>query len=236
MAKSATGKRRPAAKKFQIRRPRESKSKRRQRALEIVDRLHGEYPDANCELDYSTPWELLVATILSAQSTDVRVNKETPALFARYPTIKDMAESDQEEVEEMVRRTGFFRNKARAVREAAAAIMERYGGEMPSKMDDLLTLRGVARKTANVVLGTSFGIASGFVVDTHVHRLSQRLGLSRQDDPQKIEKVLMEILPKEEWIFTGHALIWHGRRVCDARKPACDRCTLSDICPSSTAE
>ena len=235
MAASKTGKASAKKKSFEVRRWRESKSKRRERAKAIVARLHGEYPEADCELNYSTPWELLVATILSAQSTDVRVNKETPTLFARYPTIAAMAESSQEDMEEMVRRTGFYRNKARAVREAAAAVVENFGGEMPANMDDLLTLRGVARKTANVVLGTAFGIASGVTVDTHVNRLSHRLDLSRQKAPEKIEQDLMDLLPQEEWIFAGHSLIWHGRRVCDARKPACDRCTLNDLCPSSTA-
>ena len=237
MAASKTGKASARAKKksFEIRRWRESKARRRERAKEIVARLRGEYPDADCELNYSTPWELLVATILSAQSTDVRVNKETPALFARYPTIESMAQASQEDMEEMVRRTGFYRNKARAIREAAAAVVETFGGEMPANMDDLLTLRGVARKTANVVLGTAFGIASGITVDTHVNRLSHRLDLSRQNTPEKIERDLMDLLSKEEWIFAGHSLIWHGRRVCDARKPACDRCSLSDLCPSSAA-
>ena len=236
MAASRTGKKAsPKKKSFQVRRWRESKSKRRERAKEIVARLHDEYPDADCELNYSTPWELLVATILSAQSTDVRVNKETPALFARYPTIEAMAEASQEDMEEMVRRTGFYRNKARAVREAAAAVVENFGGEMPANMDDLLTLRGVARKTANVVLGTAFGIASGITVDTHVNRLSHRIDLSRQKAPEKIEQDLMDLFPQDEWIFAGHSLIWHGRRVCDARKPACDRCALNDLCPSSAA-
>ena len=236
MAASRTRKKAPTKRKsFKVRRWRESKSRRRDRAGEIVARLHDEYPDADCELNYSTPWELLVATILSAQSTDVRVNIETPALFARYPTIESMAEAPQEDMEEMVRRTGFYRNKARAVREAAAAIVENFGGEMPANMDDLLTLRGVARKTANVVLGTAFGIASGITVDTHVNRLSHRLDLSRQKSPEKIEQDLMDLLPQEEWIFAGHSIIWHGRRVCEARKPACDRCALNDLCPSSAA-
>ena len=235
MAASKTRKASPKRKSFQVRRWRESKSKRRERAKEIVARLHDEYPDADCELNYSTPWELLVATILSAQSTDVRVNKETPALFARYPTIEAMAQASQEDMEEMVRRTGFYRNKARAVREAAAAVVENFGGEMPANMDDLLTLRGVARKTANVVLGTAFGIPSGVTVDTHVNRLSHRLDLSRQKSPEKIEQDLMDLLPQDEWIFAGHSLIWHGRRVCEARKPACNRCTLNDLCPSSAA-
>lgn len=221
--------------KFRVRRRRETKVQRRARAAEMVRRLHLEYPDADCALHYSSPWELLVATILSAQCTDKRVNQETPALFARYPSIRDMAEAAQEDVEELVRRTGFFRNKARALREAAATIVASFGGELPLDMDGLLTLRGVARKTANVVLGTAFGVPSGVVVDTHVHRLSHRLDLSREDDPDKIERDLMGLIPQDEWIFTGHALIWHGRRVCDARKPECDRCVLSDVCPSSTA-
>jgi endonuclease-3 len=225
-----------AAKKFKARSQRESKATRRERVDEIVRRLHELYPEADCALSYSSPWELLVATILSAQCTDERVNKETPALFARYPTIEAMASAGQEEMEEMVRRTGFFRNKARAIREAAAATVVDFGGELPRDLEQLLTLRGVARKTANVVLGTAFGIPSGVVVDTHIGRLSQRLGLTKEASPEKIEKVLMELIDRDEWIFTGHAIIWHGRKVCDARKPLCSECRLSDICPSSIAE
>ena len=233
-ATAARGKK-PASKKFKIRSRRESKAVRRERAAEIVRRLHDLYPDADCALTYSSPWELLVATILSAQCTDERVNKETPALFARYPTIDSMAAAGQEEMEEMVRRTGFFRNKARAIREAAAAVVEEFNGELPRDLDQLLTLRGVARKTANVVLGTAFGIPSGVVVDTHIGRLSQRLGLTRETTPEKIEQALIDLLDRDEWIFAGHAIIWHGRRICDARKPLCAECRLSDLCPSSTA-
>jgi endonuclease III len=221
--------------KFKLRSWREAKAKRRERVATIVDRLHRDYPDADCALTYSSPWELLVATILSAQCTDQRVNQETPALFARYPTIVEMAAAGQEEMEEMVRRTGFFRNKARAIREAAAVVVDEFDGELPRDIDSLLTLRGVARKTANVVLGTAFGIPSGVVVDTHIGRLSQRLGFTRETDPGKIEQALIALLERDEWIFTGHALIWHGRRVCDARKPDCAACQLRDLCPSSTA-
>ena len=236
MAKATTGRaRKSAGKKFKIRSWRESRARRRARVATIVQRLHRDYPDADCALTYSSPWELLVATILSAQCTDERVNQETPALFARYPTIEAMAAAGQEEMEEMVRRTGFFRNKARAIREAAAAIVNDFGGELPRDLDDLLTLRGVARKTANVVLGTAFNVPSGVVVDTHIGRLSQRLGFTRETGPEKIEQALIDLLEQDEWIFTGHALIWHGRRVCDARKPDCPACQLRDLCPSSTA-
>lgn len=197
-------------------------------------RLHTLYPDAECALSYSSPWELLVATILSAQCTDERVNKETPSLFARFPNVKAMAEASQEEVEELIRRTGFFRNKARAIREASISIVDNFDGELPQNMEDLLTLRGVARKTANVVLGTAFKIALGVVVDTHISRLSQRLGFTKETNTDKIEQVLINLIDQDEWIFVGHAIIWHGRRVCGARKPMCDNCTLSDLCPSST--
>ncbi len=194
--------------KFKIRSWREARAKRRARVAEIVTRLHRDYPDADCALTYSSPWELLVATILSAQCTDERVNQETPALFARYPTIAEMA---------------------------AAVVVDNFNGELPRDFDDLLTLRGVARKTANVVLGTAFGIPSGVVVDTHIGRLSQRLGFTKETDPGKVEQALIDLLERDEWIFTGHALIWHGRRVCDARKPDCTACRLRDLCPSSTA-
>ena len=218
---------------FQVQIWDETESQRRDRLRIILDRLHAEYPDAACELNYSSPWELLVATILSAQRTDVRVNKETPALFAAYPNVHAMAEASQEEVEELVRRTGFFRNKARAIREAASAVVNNFDGVLPSNMDDLLTLRGVARKTANVVLGTAFGIASGVTVDTHVKRLSSRLDLSRHNNPEKTEQDLMKLMPMAEWIFTGHAIIWHGRRICDAKRPICKACVLNDLCPSA---
>ena len=236
MASARTKSDRPRkADALEIKRWRESKTRRGERVREIVRLLHAGYPDAHCALNFSTPWELLVATILSAQCTDERVNKETPALFARYPTVESMAKASQEDVEDMVRSTGFFRNKARAIREAAAAIVQDFGGSLPNSMEELLRLRGVARKTANVVLGVAFGIPSGVVVDTHIHRLSRRLGLTGEESPEKIEDDLMELIPREEWIFAGHALIWHGRRVCDARRPACARCALSELCPSSTA-
>ena len=171
-------------------------------------RLHTLYPDAECALSYSSPWELLVATILSAQCTDERVNKETPSLFARFPNVKAMAEASQEEVEELIRRTGFFRNKARAIREASISIVDNFDGELK--------------------------IALGVVVDTHISRLSQRLGFTKETNTDKIEQVLINLIDQDEWIFVGHAIIWHGRRVCGARKPMCDNCTLSDLCPSST--
>lgn len=203
------------------------------RIAEILRLLHQEYPDATCELDYSTPLELLVATILSAQCTDVRVNKVTPSLFAAYPTAQAYAEADMEELQEAVRSTGFYRNKAKSIQGAGRRIMEAYGGQVPAEMDALLTLPGVARKTANVVLGCAFRIADGVVVDTHVRRLSNRLGLTQEENPDKIERDLMKLVPREEWIDIGHLLIFHGRRVCAARKPNCAACVLSHLCPSA---
>ena len=200
---------------------------------EILRRLHAAYPDARCALDHENPLQLLVATILSAQCTDERVNKVTPALFVRYPTAADFAGADRDELEEMVRSTGFYRNKAKNIQEASARIVHEYGGQVPETMEDLLTLPGVARKTANVVLGTSFHIADGVVVDTHVKRLSNRLGLTTQSDPQKIEKDLMALVPEDEWIDVSHLLIFHGRQVCTARKPDCAHCTLRSLCPSA---
>ena len=218
MAASKTGKASAKKKSFEVRRWRESKSKRRERAKEIVARLHGEYPDADCELNYSTPWELLVATILSAQSTDVRVNKETPALFARYPTIAAMAESSQEDMEEMVRRTGLLPQQGAGGSGSLRPPSSRnFGGEMPANMDDLLTLRGVARKTANVVLGTAFGIASGITVDTHVNRLSHRLDLSRQKAPEKIEQELDGLASARGVDFRG--TLSHLARTARMRRP-----------------
>lgn len=204
-----------------------------QHAAEIIKRLRAAHPDAHCELDYQTPVQLLVATILSAQCTDKRVNEVTPALFARYPQVTDFAAADRAELEETIRPTGFFRQKARFIQETAQAIVHEYGGRVPDNMDDLLKLAGVARKTANVVLGEIYGIADGITVDTHVKRLAKRLGLTEATDPQKVEQVLMAIIPPESWIEISHLLIFHGRRVCDARRPDCHRCTLSDICPSA---
>lgn len=199
----------------------------------IIEQLQQAYPNATCALDHTNAFELLVATILSAQCTDERVNKVTPALFARFPTPFAMAEADITELEELIRSTGFFRNKAKNIQGASQRIVAEYGGEVPGNMADLLTLPGVARKTANVVLGTAYGIADGVVVDTHVKRLSNRLALTQHDDPEKIEKDLMALVPREHWVEFAHMLILHGRQVCDARKPRCSVCTLSQLCPSA---
>ena len=200
---------------------------------ELIARLRATYPDAHCALDYTTPVELLVATILSAQCTDERVNLTTPALFARYPSGQALAAADPEEMEELVRPTGFYRQKARYIREAAARLLSEYDGEVPPEMENLLSLPGVARKTANVVRGEIFGLADGVTVDTHVKRLSARLGLTTETDPVKVERDLMAIIPRESWIEISHLLIWHGRRICKARKPDCPACPLNDICPSA---
>lgn len=202
----------------------------------ILDELDRLYPDAHCELNYRSPFELLIAVILSAQCTDDRVNLITPTLFERFPTPKALAESNQEEVEQIIFSTGFYRNKAKNIRAAAKKLCETFGSAVPQTMPDLLSLPGVARKTANVVLGTAFGIPSGVVVDTHIGRLSQRLGMTREEDPEKIERDLQALWPKERWIMSAHRLIWHGRRVCFARKPSCATCTLRPVCPSEEAK
>lgn len=209
---------------------RESTEAKRSRARRVVRKLHGIYPDATCALRHADPLELLVATILSAQCTDERVNQVTPKLFRRYPTAEAYAGADGAELEEMIRPTGFFRNKARSLVALGRRLHEDHGGEVPDRMDDLVRLPGIGRKTANVVLGTWFGIP-GIAVDTHVRRLSERLALTAERDPVKIELDLMELLPEREWTFTSHALIWHGRRVCKARKPACRTCGLRADCP-----
>ncbi len=201
--------------------------------LRELDRL---YPEANCELIRNDPFQLLCATILSAQCTDERVNKVTPTLFAHYPTAAAMAQASQQRLESIIRSTGFFRNKAKNLIGAARAIESQWDGNVPRTMPALLALSGVARKTANVVLGTGFGIAEGVVVDTHVMRLSQRLGVTRGSSPTQIERDLMEIIPRERWILLSHQLIWHGRRLCLARKPKCDRCPLAAYCPSAFRE
>lgn len=201
---------------------------------ELIGRLRAAYPDAHCALDYQTPVQLLVAVILSAQCTDERVNLTTPALFARYPTVESLAGAGQEELEALVRPAGFYRQKARYIRGAAQRILHEYGGEVPADMEALLTLPGVARKTANVVRGEVYGLADGITVDTHVKRLAARLGLTVESDPVKVERDLMAIIPRESWIEIAHLLIWHGRRVCTARRPDCPGCPLNDICPSST--
>jgi endonuclease III len=199
----------------------------------IVERLRAAHPNAHCELDYQTPWQLLVATILSAQTTDERVNQVTPALFARYPDAASLAAAEREELEELIRPTGFFRQKARFIQEASQKLVEEHGGEVPGDMAALITLPGVARKTANVVLGEIFRLADGIVVDTHVKRLARRLGLSEAETPEQIEQELMALVPQEQWIEISHLLIFHGRRVCAARKPDCHSCPLLDLCPSA---
>ena len=206
-------------------------SKASRYAAEIVRRSRQEYSEAECELVWETPLQLLVATILSAQCTDVRVNIVTKALFRKYSTPQDYLKVREEELQNDIRTTGFFRNKARSIRGACRKILDEFEGEVPQTMEEILRLPGVARKTGNVVLGTAFGIASGVVVDTHIGRVSYRLGLTRETAPVKIERDLMKVLPPQDWIFAGHAIIWHGRRVCFARKPKCSACVLQDICP-----
>lgn len=199
----------------------------------IIARLNKDYPDAAIALHYESPLEILVATILSAQCTDERVNLVTKDLFKKYRTVGDYARVPQQELEGDIRSTGFFRNKAKNIRGAAALLLSEFNGEVPRSMEELLRLPGVARKTANVVLGNAFGMAEGVVVDTHIFRLSHRLGLSQGKTPEKVEGDLMRIVPRESWILFGHQLIFHGRRICHARKPLCSECFLSDICPSA---
>ncbi|HEV8128383.1 MAG TPA: endonuclease III [Candidatus Eisenbacteria bacterium] len=198
----------------------------------ILQRLAEAHPDAACALTHENPFQLLVATILSAQCTDARVNMVTPALFAKYPDPIAMSQAPQADLERMIKTTGFFRNKSRSIRGASQRLVEAFGGVVPRTMDELLSLPGVARKTANVVLGVGHGIAEGIVVDTHVFRVSRRLGLTRGRNPEEVERDLMERIPREEWIAFAHLLIFHGRRICIARKPRCEACTLFDLCPS----
>ncbi|MGC8916724.1 MAG: endonuclease III [Thermoanaerobaculum sp.] len=202
-----------------------------ERARKVAPLLAHAYPEARCELDHRNAYELLVATILSAQCTDARVNQVTPAFFARFPNAQALAQARQEEVEELIKSTGFYRNKAKALLGMAKALVERHGGEVPRQMEAMVQLPGVGRKTANVVLGTAYGLATGIVVDTHVTRVSQRLGLTTQSEPEKIERELMALFPREEWVALSHRLILHGRYVCKARKPACGSCLLAEICP-----
>jgi endonuclease-3 len=202
-------------------------------AAEMIRRLKAEYPDAHCELDHRNAFELLCATILSAQCTDARVNLVTPVLFERYPDAAALAVARQEDVEAIIRPTGFFRNKAKSLLGMARAVAENHRGGIPRSMGELRTLPGVGRKTANVVLGNAYGINEGVTVDTHVGRLSRYLGLTRHDDPEKVEQDLMKLAPREEWALLSHLLIFHGRRVCIARRPQCDRCVLADLCPSA---
>jgi endonuclease III len=203
------------------------------RIAAIIDGLDALYPEAHCELDFASPFQLLIATILSAQTTDVRVNMVTPKLFAKYGTPQKLADATPAQIEPIIMSTGFYRNKAKNILGAARVIMEDFAGKVPQTMDELLTLPGVARKTANVVLGSAFGMNEGFVVDTHIMRLSQRLGLTKQTEPPKIEQDLIATIPRDKWTKLGHQLIWHGRRVCFARKPKCGECALAPHCPSA---
>jgi endonuclease III len=205
---------------------------RKRRARRMARELAEIHPDAHCELDFTNPLELVVATILSAQTTDVRVNEVTPKLFAKFRTAADYAGADRAELEELLKPTGFFRNKTDSVIKLGQALVERFDGEVPRTLDELIRLPGVARKTANVV-ASELGDTQGIVVDTHVRRLSQRLGLTKQDDPVKIERDLQRLVPREYWGAFPHLLIWHGRRVCIARRPRCEECVVRDLCPSS---
>ena len=202
------------------------------RIAAILKRLDEAYPNVECALTHRSPWELLVATILSAQCTDVRVNMVTPELFRRFPTPAAMAKTALPELEALIRTTGFFHNKAKSIQGAARKIVAEFGGQVPQTLAELTTIPGAARKTANVVLGVSFGKAEGVVVDTHVFRIARRLGLAKGDTPQKVEQELMRILPQSRWIDFSHQLIHHGRQICDARKPKCDRCNLEQLCHS----
>jgi len=204
----------------------------RERAAELVKAWPKVYPDAHCELDFKNPLQLLIATILSAQCTDKRVNMVTPVLFKKYPTAKDYAVAPRTELENTIKSTGFYRNKTKSIRAATSTIADKFAGKVPSTMEELRELPGVGRKTANVVLGNAFGKSEGIVVDTHVIRLSQRLGLTKHNDPEKIERDLMKLVPREHWTDWSHWLIWHGRRRCFARKPDCSNCEVFKLCPS----
>ena len=208
-------------------------TERKARARKIIARLKREYPDATCALHHQNALELVVATILSAQCTDARVNMVTPHLFAKYRTAADYAAADPRVLEKEIQSTGFFRNKTKSIMGMAQALVERHGGEVPQTMEELTALPGVGRKTANVILGTWFKKNEGVVVDTHVHRLTKLLGLTRQDDPVKIEQELMEIVPRDDWTWFSHTLILHGRAVCIARRPKCAECVINRLCPSS---
>ena len=208
---------------------------KKHRASEIIRRLAREYPGRGTALNFTSPLDLLVATILSAQSTDRQINKITPTLFRKYPTARAYAEADPEELENEIRSSGFFRNKAKNIRAAAKKIVEEFGGVVPRTMEELLTLPGVARKTANIVLNDGFGVVAGIAVDTHVKRLAGRLGLSGEKIPDRIERDLMELIPEKDWGRINYLLISHGRTVCSARRPLCGKCPLSDLCPSAAS-
>ena len=211
---------------------RESRAKRKERSGRIIDTLRRTYPEAHCELNYSNPLELLIATILSAQCTDKQVNIVTQDLFRKYRSAVDYAGADSSELENDIRRIGFFRNKAKNIKACCQQLMAKYGGEVPRTMEQLVELPGVGRKTANVVLGNAFNLNEGVVVDTHVARLSQRLGLTKESTPEKIEAEMMELVPRDDWTLFSHWLIWHGRRRCFARGPKCGECEVRDLCPS----
>lgn len=206
---------------------------RTERARIIMDRLAGLYPDAHIMLNYDTPYHLLIAVILSAQTTDVGVNKVTPVLFERFPEPEDLAGADPAEVEEVIRPTGFFRNKTKSIMGAARMIVAEYGGEVPDTMEGLISLPGVARKTANIVISNAFGKVEGIAVDTHVFRLAHRFGLSAEKDPDKVERDLMGVFPHDEWFHVNYRFIDHGRAICTAKRPACGICTLNDVCPGA---
>ena len=212
---------------------RESKSQRQGRTQEIIKLLKRAHPDAKCALNHSNAFELLIATILSAQCTDERVNKVTADLFRKYRKPEDYLKVRDTELQQDIKTTGFFRNKTKSIQGACKVLLEEFGGEVPRTMEELLRIPGAARKTSNVVLGVAYGIAEGVVVDKHVSRLSQRLKLTRQKDPVKIEKDLMELVPKKDWIIFSHLLIFHGRRICKARRPLCEECVVEKLCPSS---
>jgi len=216
--------------------PRESQKDKQARALKILKLLKKHYPNAHCSLDFKTQHQLLVATILSAQCTDERVNKTTPELFKKYQSVEAFAQAEPEELQRAVFATGFYVNKAKAIKSSAQQLIERHGGEMPRTVDELVKLSGVGRKTASVVLGAGFGLAEGIVVDTHVGRISRLLGLTRQNDPVKVEQDLMAVLPRADWIGYSHMLIDHGRAICVARKPKCSECFLSKLCPAAKTE
>src|SRR5438093_1849022 len=213
--------------------PRETTETKAARVKKIIDRLRKAYPEAHCELDHTSPLELLIATILSAQCTDKRVNRVTAELFKKHRSAADFANAPLAELEQDIKTTGFFRNKAKNVQACCRKLVERHGGEVPKTMEELTHLDGVGRKTANVVLGNAFGVNVGVVVDTHVARLSQRLGLTKHKQPEKIEEDLMKLVPREQWTLLSHWLIWHGRRRCDARRPDCAQCEIRKVCPSA---
>jgi endonuclease III len=212
---------------------RETLSQKRTRTGMLIERLKAVHPDARCSLNFSNPLELLVATVLSAQCTDARVNLVTAPLFKKYRTASDYAEAPPGELEEAIKSTGFYRNKAKALRASCAHLVARYGGEVPATMAALVQFPGVGRKTANVILGNAYEMPEGIVVDTHVRRLARRLGLTQHSDPDKIEQDLLQVVPREDWIIIGHLLILHGRRICSARAPKCPVCPVNDLCPSA---